>query len=44
MGSRAAELGGWCEVVESTAPGAGVAVTAHLPAEATVPAQLRAER
>ena len=31
MGSRAAELGGWCEVTDG-APGAGVAVTAHLPA------------
>ncbi len=32
MGSRAAELGGWCEITEGTAPGVGVAVTAHLPA------------
>jgi signal transduction histidine kinase len=32
MGSRAAELGGWCEVTDGRAPGVGVAVTAHLPA------------
>jgi len=32
MGSRAAELGGWCEITEGTAPGVGVGVTAHLPA------------
>jgi len=32
MGSRAAELGGWCEVTDGAAPGAGVTVTAHLPA------------
>jgi signal transduction histidine kinase len=44
MGSRAAELGGWCEVGDATAAGAGVAVTAHLPAEPAVPAQSRAER
>jgi two-component system, NarL family, sensor kinase len=32
MGSRAAELGGWCEVAGGAAPHTGVVVTAHLPA------------
>lgn len=31
MGSRAAELGGWCEVTSGTAPHTGVAVNAYLP-------------
>jgi len=37
MGSRAAELGGWCEITDGSAPGAGVAVTAYLPADSPVP-------
>jgi signal transduction histidine kinase len=48
MGSRAAELGGWCEVTDGTAPGTGVTVTAHLPAEPAgmpaVPHQSQTER
>jgi signal transduction histidine kinase len=35
MGSRAAELGGWCEISDGTAAGVGVAVTAYLPAADT---------
>lgn len=38
MGSRAAELGGWCEVADGTTPGAGVTVTAYLPAAEDLPA------
>ncbi|MGH3758602.1 sensor histidine kinase [Actinophytocola sp.] len=37
MGSRAAELGGWCEVTDGATPGTGVRVTAYLPAALPTP-------